>query len=176
MDKYLKIALIFLLTTLVAGCMKPKTDPVTGKKILIENDLKKRAIERAEKGGGIFDSTKGLGGGQTTYEFATSNVLWRASLDTLNFVPITSANYSGGLLITDWYSSNTNSKESIKIQIRFLSNVLASTSIEVTSYKKVCAADNNCKVSKLDNSFNNEIQNSILQSARKLELKKRAEE
>ena len=93
--------------------------------------MKKRIIERAEKGPGIFDVNRSLGRGQTTYEFATSNVLWRASLDTLNFVPITSANYSGGLIITDWYSSNTNSKESIKIQINFLSNVLASTSIKI---------------------------------------------
>lgn len=175
MNKLLKITFVFVLSFWVSGCMKPKTDPATGEKVLIENDMKKRIIERAEKGPGIFDVNRSLGRGQTTYEFATSNVLWRASLDTLNFVPITSANYSGGLIITDWYSSNTNSKESIKIQINFLSNVLASTSIKISSFKRVCAAENICTVSKLDNSFNNEIQNSILQSARTLELKKKAE-
>lgn len=174
MNKKFNFLIIVFFSIWISGCLKPKIDPVTGKKVLIENDMKKRIEKRAAEGGGIFGSGSVLNN-QTTYEFATSNVLWRASLNTLNFVPLTSANYSGGLLITDWYSSNSSSKESIKIQVRFLSNILASTSIEVTSYKRTCSGENNCRVTKLDKSFNGEIQNSILQSARKLELAKKTQ-
>ena len=50
--------------------------------------------------------------------------MWRASLETLDFLPLTTVDYSGGIIITDWYFDNTGkSEESIKISIRFLSNI-----------------------------------------------------
>ena len=55
------------------------------------------------------------------FDFASSNYLWRATLDTIDFMPLVSANYSGGIIITDWYSENNNPNEAIKISIRFLS-------------------------------------------------------
>ena len=67
--------------------------------------------------------------GGTNFEFASSNELWRASLDVLDFMPLTSANYSGGIIITDWYSEQGNTEESIKITIRFLSNEVRSDAI-----------------------------------------------
>ena len=54
-----------------------------------------------------------------SFEFATANELWRASLDVIDFMPLTSVNYSGGVIITDWYSDQGNTNESIKITIKF---------------------------------------------------------
>ena len=141
------------------------------KKIRIEPNLNERAAKYTEEGGGILNQLRGKNGG-SSYEFATANVLWRASLNTLDFIPLQSANYSGGVLITDWYSSSLNSDSSIKIQINFKSSELASSSIEVTSYKKTCQK-NNCSTSKLGSKFNNDIKNKILNNARKINLEKK---
>ena len=69
-----------------------------------------------------------------TFDFASSNFLWRATLDTIDFMPLASANYSGGIIITDWYSENNNEGESIKISIRFLSNEIRADAIDVNVF------------------------------------------
>ena len=51
-----------------------------------------------------------LGGSKTTYEFSTSNPMWRASLEVLDFIPLSTVDYSGGMIITDWYSRWFNLK------------------------------------------------------------------
>ena len=79
---------------------------------------------------------QGIRGGTTTYEFASSNELWRATLDTIDFMPLTTANYSGGIVVTDWYSDNQNSNESIKISIRFLTNEIRSDAIKIKTFYK----------------------------------------
>ena len=77
-----------------------------------------RVKKNIEEGRGFRFSNMGKSGG-TNYEFASSNPLWRASLDTIDFMPLASVNYSGGIIITDWYSTDQNSNESVKISIRF---------------------------------------------------------
>ena len=85
-------------------------------------DPKERVKRNLEQGKGfrLMDSVKK--GGSTNFEFASSNELWRASLDVIDFMPLSSVNYSGGIIISDWYSSDENSNESVKISIRFLTN------------------------------------------------------
>ena len=89
--------------------------------------------------------------GGTNYEFSTSNPMWRASLETLDFLPFTTVDYSGGIIITDWYSDNTNSNESIKLTLRFLSNEKwHQNSIKVIVHKKKCSTNTDCVVKKVD--------------------------
>ena len=83
------------------------------------------------------------GGG--VFEFATSNELWRASLDTIDFMPLASVNYSGGIIITDWYSNDQNSNESIKISIRFLTNEIRSDALDIKVFTRKCSENLNCK-------------------------------
>ena len=166
----LRFAILLILTTsFFSGCAKFKAevDPITGKKVRKEPNLGKRAEDFADEGGGIFNSSR-IGSG-TTYEFATANVMWRATLNSLDFIPLQSVNYSGGVVITDWYSNDINSNESIKLEIRFLSNETSPSSIKITSYKKICQ-NLNCKTIKLKNSFNNKLKDTILEQARKLKL------
>ena len=92
-----------------------------------------------------MDVNKNKGGG--TFEFATSNELWRASLDTIDFIPLASVNYSGGIIITDWYSNDKNSNESIKITIRFLTNEIRSDALDIKIFTKKCDLNNKCVVS-----------------------------
>jgi len=167
----MRILLFFILLIVISGCGKFKADvdPVTGKKIRKEPNLMKRGDDFANEQGGIFNSNRSSKGG-TTYDFATSNIIWRAALESLDFVPLQSANYSGGVLITDWYSNDINSNESIKIEIRFLSDKTSPSSLKIISYKKICI-NSNCKIAKLSDSFNEKLLTSIMSKVRELKVK-----
>tara|TARA_Y100001935_G_C17130878_1_gene420537 strand:+ start:255 stop:776 length:522 start_codon:yes stop_codon:yes gene_type:complete len=152
--------MILILTSCSKGFFKPgdarKNPP----------DPKLRVKKNLEEGKGfrIDNLMKGSGGG-TNFEFASSNELWRASLDVLDFMPLTSANYSGGIIITDWYSEQGNAQESIKITIRFLSNEIRSDAIDVDIFYKKCVVANNCKITKQDGQLKKEITKQILAKA-----------
>ena len=104
--------------------------------------------------------------GSTNYEFSTSNPMWRATLDILDFLPLSTVDYSGGVIITDWYSESRSSKESIKITVRFLSNEVRSDSLKIVVHKKICDNSLNCVVNLLEDSIiQNEIQSTIIKKA-----------
>ena len=83
----------------------------------ISPDPKKRVEKNLTEGRG-FRLSDQMGKNDTTYSFASSNPLWKATLDILDFMPLVSANYSGGIVITDWYSEKDNPNQSIKITVR----------------------------------------------------------
>jgi hypothetical protein len=155
-----------------------KIDSVTGEKILIEPNPDKKAREFADKGGGIFgDINKvGKGSGSSNFEFASSNVLWRATLKSLDFLPLLNADYSGGIIIYDWYSQTNSPKEQIKISVQFLNNELRSDSIKITAHKKICETIERCSNSTLDQNFANSIKESIIASARTLKIEEAKKE
>lgn len=126
-----------------------------------------RVRKNIEEGRGM----KILGGKKQggVFDFASSNELWRATLDTIDFMPLSSANYSGGIIITDWYSEDVEGKESIKITIRFLTNEIRSDAIKVIIHKRECKTFNNCVINELNNSTNNEIKFAILKKAAEIE-------
>ena len=106
-----------------------------------------------EKKGGVFD-------------FASSNVLWRASLDVIDFMPLTSVNYSGGIIITDWYSDEQNLNESIKISIRFLTNEVRSDALDIKVFNRKCNNNfMNCKVQETNKLLVTELKREILKKA-----------
>ena len=128
-------------------------------------DPRERVKKNLEEGKG-FRINDAIGRGKgTNFEFASSNELWRASLDVLDFMPLTSANYSGGIIITDWYSEQGNAEESIKITIRFLTNEVRSDAIDVDIFYKKCITTNNCKINKQDGQLKKEITKQILAKA-----------
>ena len=106
----------------------------------------------------------------SNFEFGTSNVLWRATLKTLDFIPLVTVDYSGGIIITDWYSEGKLNKEQIKIQVRFLSTDLRSESIQINSYKKICETSNECTNLAGNENFNKEIKDLIINSARQIKI------
>ena len=128
-------------------------------------DPKLRVKRNMEEGRGfrLMDSVNKKG--STNYEFASSNELWRASLDILDFMPLTSANYSGGIIITDWYSDEGNSNDSVKITIRFLSNEIRSDAVNIDIFYKNCISANNCTISKKDGPLKKELTKKILSRA-----------
>ena len=126
---------------------------------------KERVKKNHEEGRRIkFGQLTGKGG-SGNFEFASSNELWRASLDIIEFMPLTSANYSGGIIITDWYTNNTNPNETIKITIRFLSNEIRSDAIDINVFYKKCEANNKCVVQKNNKNIEAELRREILKKA-----------
>ena len=128
-------------------------------------DPSKRVQQNLKEGKGFRIKDLGSNSGGT-FEFASSNELWRASLDTIDFMPLVSANYSGGIIITDWYSQDQN--EAIKITLRFLSNEIRSDAIEILIHTRLCKSFNDCKITKISNYTNQEIKLSILKRAAEL--------
>jgi hypothetical protein len=161
--------LIIPLIVLTASCSQSKDEQesILGKKRVNPN-LEERAKAYRDKGGGIFNSSKNQGG--TTFEFSTSNPLWRATLETIDFMPLANVDYAGGMIITDWYSSQKEAKE-IKLNIRFLSSRLDNTSVKVTGFIKDCTNQNKCTTKATEASFNQEIEEKILNKARQMQIK-----
>ena len=139
-----------------------------------------RGIERAKKnveeGRGVnLGGLVGGGNRSTTYEFSTSNPLWRASLDTLDFIPMATVDYSGGTIVSDWYTDGSQKNEAIKITVRFLSNEIRSDSLKIVVHKKVCSANQVCDVNLINNSILvNELQSTILKRAVSIDKQQRS--
>lgn len=134
------------------------------KKKRFEPNVSARIDKETEKGGGIFN----LGGGEQNL-LGKNNPMWKATLSALDFAPLTTASYNGGIIVTDWYSPN-NSKESIKISVTFLSEQIASSSIDVKSYKRLCDTANQCTTNSLNDDFNFKIKNKIINEVKKIEI------
>ena len=142
--QFIKLLLVLQLTILLNSC-----GPLGYKKTdarVISADPKKRVEKNLEDGRGfrLFDTERNSG---TNYEFASSNELWRATLDTIDFMPLTTANYSGGIIVTDWYSDNQNLNENLKITVRFLSNEIRADALDLKIFYKNCDSSNKCKIS-----------------------------
>ena len=171
---FYSISLVIL--SLLTSCINK--DDNQKEKVLIEVDPNKKAKEFAAKGGGIFGDINKVGknsrGG--SFEFASSNVLWRATLKSLDFLPMLNADYSGGIIIYDWYSQTNNPKEQIKISVQFLNDELRSDSIKITAHKKICETVERCSNSTLDPNFANSIKDSIIASARTLKIEEAKKE
>ena len=156
------IKLLFLLQLIISlnscGIYRP-TDARE-----VSPDPKKRVEKNLEEGRGfrLFDTERKVG---TTYEFASSNELWRATLDTIDFMPLTTANYSGGIIVTDWYSDNQNLDENLKITVRFLTNEIRSDALDLKIFYRNCDSSNRCTVTEKEGSLVTELKKEILKKA-----------
>ena len=174
--RYILIFFAIIVLFTQAGCKALKPKKVSAKDF--PADPRERVKRNIEEGKGF----RLMGGdkGGTNYEFASANPLWRATLDTLDFMPLASANYSGGIVITDWYSENNSPNESVKISVRFLTNEIRSDALDINLYIKKCSQNSTgCSVSKSNGDLVADLNLSILKKATIYEkklLKKRRKE
>ena len=163
----LKNIIIFVIISLFfSSCKALKPEKVDTRKV--PTNAQDRARQNVNEGQGI--SLKDIVGGRgTNFEFSTSNPMWRASLEILDFLPLSTVDYSGGMIITDWYSED-NANEAIKITVRFLANEVRTESLKVRVHKKTCTSDQNCKIILLkQNKISEELLTSIIRKAAELE-------
>jgi hypothetical protein len=169
MKKIIIYLLIFLFP--LSGC---------GKNIFKRSDIKDNPVNVDERVKKNIEQGKGIrfGKGRSnsgTFDFASSNELWRASIDVLDFVPFSNASYSGGILITEWFdgnSSNENNRD-LKITVRFLTNEIRSDALDISIHEKICKINTfNCSVLKISSKLENEIRVAILKRAAVLQKQK----
>tara|TARA_B100000073_G_scaffold316559_1_gene293298 strand:+ start:490 stop:1077 length:588 start_codon:yes stop_codon:yes gene_type:complete len=158
------ILFFFTIAFFLNSCGPLKYKPVDARKVSPNAD--DRVKKNIEEGKG-FRLMGGKKGG--TFDFASSNYLWRATLDTIDFMPLVSANYSGGIVITDWYSENNNENESIKISVRFLSNEIRSDALDIKVFLKECDGSLNCTINQNKGKLSSELMASILRKAARYE-------
>ncbi len=132
----------------------------------VSPNSKERVKKNLEEGKGMSIGKMMKGGsGGTNYQFASSNPMWRATLEILDFLPLANVDYSGGIITTDWYNEGTSLDESIKITVRFLTNEIRSDGIRIIVHKKRCNIDQSCKISKITSAIEQELQVAILKKA-----------
>ena len=159
---FLKICSLFFILITFNQC--GIWDPADARKVPV--NAKDRVAKNIEEGRSIKFGKLGQGG-SGKFDFATSNVMWRATIEILDFVPLTSADYGGGIVITDWYNDTQNQSESIKIMVRFLSNEIRADGIKVVVYDRFCKDSNmlNCQTSVNQSEVSEEIKLAILKKA-----------
>ena len=131
----------------------------------VSPNSKDRVKKNLEEGKGISFGKMMDGGGGANYQFASSNPMWRATLEILDFLPLANVDYSGGIITTDWYSEGTSLDESIKITVRFLTNEIRSDGIRIIVHKKRCDIQQQCSIKKISSTLEQELQVAILKKA-----------
>ena len=165
LKKVIPAFLVLLILSSCGGFKLPKpgdarTTPASGKE---------RAKKNVEEGRGI--SLGGLGNRKTTYQFSTSNSMWQAAFDVIDFMPLVTVDYAGGMIISDWYADSNTTNDSLKFTIRFLSNEVRPDSLKIIIHKKTCKtqSNNNCIVQKIASKLEDTIRSEIIAKAAVLE-------
>ena len=166
----MKFPFFLLIITLLAfsGCGIYKRSDIKDNPVNVEQRVKKNIEEgRGVRFGG---GKKGSGG---TFDFANSNPMWRATVEVLDFITFTNASYSGGIIITDWINTDTNSKEitDIKITVKFLSNEIRADGLEIDVHERLCNANitSSCQINKIKSEISSELKLAILKKATMIE-------
>ena len=129
-------------------------------------NVDERVKKNVQEGRGIrFGKGSNRGG---DFDFASSNPLWRGAVDVLDFVPLTNASYSGGIIITEWFSAENNSGNTtreLKLTVRFMTNEIRADAIQILVFEKICSQNNNCKTKKIKSKLQGELKLAILKKA-----------
>ena len=161
-----RILLIFFIPIFLFSCGGGFKLPKPGDARNIPSDGRERARKNIEEGRGV--SAGDLFGGKksTNYEFSTSNPLWRATFDVIDFMPLVTVDYSGGMIITDWYTDSNTTNDSLKFTIRFLSNDIRADSLKIIIHKKTCKSQTSCIITKItSNRLEDTIRSDIIKKA-----------
>ena len=165
--KYIPIFLFrILILSFLSSCggIGKIWDPADARKV--PANVNERVQKNLEEGKGFsLKKAQQEGRGGTNYQFASSNPMWRATLDILDFLPLANVDYSGGIITTDWYNEGLTSDESIKITVRFLTNEIRSDGLKIVVHKKRCNVQQRCAVKKISSNLEHELRVAILKRA-----------
>ena len=171
---FFKVSFVISLCLVLGACGGGFKMPKAGDARKMEMEGAERARKNVEEGRGF--SLKNIGENRkTTYEFSTSNPLWRATFDVIDFMPLDTVDYSGGMIITDWYTDANTIDDSLKFTIRFLSNEIRGDSLKIIIHKKTCKVKTNCIVRKINsNKLEDAIRSDIIKKAALLDAQSKS--
>ena len=162
--KYIVILLSIIVLLGQSACGPFKYKKVSAKDV--PTNVRDRVKKNMEEGKGFRLMNQMKKG--TNYEFASSNPLWRATLDTLDFMPLVSSSSRGGVVVTDWYSESNTPTESVKISVRFLTNEIRSDALDINIFLKKCSENlTNCSISQNNTNLIADLNMNILKKATK---------
>ncbi len=163
------IALLFFALVSVSACSKWE-----GKAEYPEEIRPGQYGKPSEKPEGLFGpegiSFGNVGEKENESGLKINSYLWRASLDTISFMPLESADPFGGVILTDWYTPNGNSKERYKLNITILSSALKANGIKVSAFKEIKGSSGKWGKTTANNEIATKIENAILTRARELKI------
>ena len=171
MRNFVKIIVYFFIFSLLVSCGKGFFKKVDTRKVPISGP--ERAKKNVREGRGVGLKNMIGGKGSTNYEFSTSNPMWRATLDILDFLPLSTVDYSGGVIISEWYTDDSNKNQALKITVRFLSNEVQTNSLKITVHRKKCSVNQTCNVELFKSRIQEELIASILREAAILQKQKK---
>ncbi len=119
--------------------------------------------------GGLFGSKADKQDNASGTGVAVNAFLWRASLDTINFIPLVSADPFGGVIITDWYTPAESPNERMKVQVTILDRELRADGVRVSVFKQ-SQTPKGWVDAQVDQRTNTDIENAILTRARQLRI------
>ena len=160
--KLIKLSVLAIFTlSLLNSCNFFKRSDIKDNPVNV-NERVKRNIQ---EGRGIRFGKGATRGGD--FDFASANPLWRSAIDVMDFVPLTNASYSGGIIITEWFSSEKNSgnNRELKITVQFMTNEIRADAIKVLVFEKSCDQINNCQTKKIKSKLEGELKLAILKKA-----------
>tara|TARA_B100001057_G_scaffold152643_1_gene152703 strand:- start:169 stop:738 length:570 start_codon:yes stop_codon:yes gene_type:complete len=163
--KFLNVILSFVILISLNSCGIYKRADVKDNPVNVDD----RTRKNIQEGRGIRFGKGATRGGD--FDFASSNPLWRASIEIFDFVPLTNASYSGGIIITDWFSAEKKDSQStrdLKITVKFLTNEIRADALDVILFEKICKNDN-CSTNKIKSKLGTEIKLAILKKATLME-------
>jgi hypothetical protein len=169
--KILKFLLLVVLCFSISNCGIYR--PTDARKVSPNDEERIKKNQKEGRGFTLGSLGKNSGG---SFQFSSSNEMWRATLDILDFIPLSDVDYGGGIIVTEWYSINNNSDESIKIMVQFLSNEIRADGININVYKRSCKNQLNCSSSLVDSDIGSELKLEILKKAaliKKTDLEKK---
>ena len=117
-------------------------------------------------GGNADTPQQGQGGG-----IGVNSYLWRASLDTVSFMPLQSADPFGGVIITDWYAPPDAGAERFKVNIFILDRALRSDGVRAKIFKQQRDADGGWVDARIDDKLDRQLEDAILTRARELRIR-----
>ena len=170
-NKAPKWLMLFLILATLSNCGIYR--PVDARKVPVNDEERIKKNQEEGRGFTLGGLNKTLGSGGT-FQFSSSNEMWRATLEILDFIPLSDVDYGGGIIITEWYSAPKKPNESLKIMIQFLTNEIRADGIKVNVYKKECKTETQCSASLIESEIGSEIKLEILKQAtliKKAELK-----
>ena len=164
-NKFFKLLIIIFSVVYLSACNMYR--PTSVKDVPInEKDKRQKNIQEGRGLTLLSNKNRNTGG---NFNFANSNPMWRATINILDFMPFSNVDYGGGIIITDWYTDESNLNESLKISIQFLTSEIRSDALKVKIYKKDCSISENCKVDEIKSNMGNDIKLAILKEAAKIE-------
>ena len=161
-NKASKWLMFFLILSTLSNCGIYR--PVDARKIPPNDEDRIKKNQEEGRGFTLGGMSKTFGSGGA-FQFSSSNEMWRATLEILDFIPLSDVDYGGGIIITEWYSAPKKPDESLKIMIQFLTNEIRADGIKVNVYKKACKTETQCSASLIESEIGSEVKLEILKQA-----------